>query len=154
MIDFIKKFFGPDAERAPADAAGRDDILVATCALFLEMAEIDGEFDEAECRHIVSLMQTHFELSEDYAVELAKAAQEQRRGSTDLWKFTNLINRNYSREDKIKVVELLWNVVYEDGRMSAHEQYLTTKLRKMLRISHRDLIDAKLRVLKGRGTNG
>jgi uncharacterized tellurite resistance protein B-like protein len=151
MIDIVKKFFSAQTT-ATGEAAGtgeeaHHDVLVATCALFLEMAEVDRIFDARECDEIIGLLKAQYGLSDEHAVELARLAHEEREGSHDLWRFTNLINTNYSQDEKIQVVELLWRLVYADGHLSEHEQYLVTKLRKMLRMTHREVIDAKLRVL-------
>ena len=145
MIDLVKKFFSaPAGTTGESTEAGEDahhDVLVATCALFLEMAEVDRIFDARECAEIIGLLTKEYALSEEHA------ADAEREGSHDLWQFTHLINRNYSQEEKIQVVELLWRLVYADGHLSDHEQYLVTKLRKMLRLTHREVIDAKLKVL-------
>jgi uncharacterized tellurite resistance protein B-like protein len=45
-------------------------------------------------------------------------------------------------------VELLWELVYSDGKMDGHENYFMHKLARLLRLTHRDLIDAKLRVIE------
>jgi uncharacterized tellurite resistance protein B-like protein len=150
MIDLIKKFFSAQSDSESASHEDvRHDVLVATCAIFLEMAEIDDQFDKAECEHVVALLKDEYQLSDEYADELTKIAHTERSGSHDLWQFTNLINENYSNDEKIQVVELLWQLIFHDGQLSSHEQYLVTKLRKMLRLTHREVIDAKLRVLHG-----
>jgi uncharacterized tellurite resistance protein B-like protein len=65
----------------------------------------------------------------------------------DLWQFTKLINENYSNEEKIKIIEILWQIVYVDGKMDQHEHYLMNKLQNLLRLTHDQLITAKLKVL-------
>ena len=150
MIDLIKKFFGeaPGDERA-SDETGHDP-RVATCALFLEMANIDGEFGEAERAEILAVLTSDFGLNREYADELTRVARDELDGSIDLWRFTNLINRNYTKAEKLQIAELIWRVVYADGHLSAHENYLVHKLGKMLRLTHRELINAKLAVLHER----
>ena len=148
MIDVIKKFFS--AAPVAADTGTKDtthDVRVATCALFLEMAEIDKAFSRDECDHVIVLLRDQYNLSDEHAEEMARAAHAELKNSLDLWRFANLINENYTREEKLEIVELIWRLVYADGHLSEHEQYLVTKLRKMLRITHRELIDAKLKVL-------
>ena len=156
MIDLIKKFFSaPTNTTAPAP--GKDSqhsVLVATCALFLEMAEIDNEFARSECNHIIDILKKEYALDDGYAEELAKAALAERENSYDLWRFANLINQNYTNEEKIQIVELLWRLIYADGHLSDHEQYLITKLRKMLRLTHSQVIDAKLKVLDEHRSDG
>lgn len=149
MIDFVKKYFGSgaDASGGAAAAPTNRDIRIATCALFLEMANIDGEFSSSEEECILEMMREQYNLSDDDAAELATIAREELDGSIDLWRFTNLINHNYSREEKLQIIELIWRLVYADGQLSDHENYLISKLGKMLRVTHRELINAKLAVL-------
>ncbi|MCH7549604.1 MAG: TerB family tellurite resistance protein [Candidatus Krumholzibacteriota bacterium] len=143
MKDFISKAIG--TREAPQRAEG--DVRVAACALFLEMANIDNEFSEEERQHILGILHSEFGLSEDDALELAQEAAAELEGSIDLWRFTNMINKNYSEAEKIRVVELLWQVVYADGHVDAHEDYLVHKVTKLLRLPHKQMIAAKLRVL-------
>ena len=153
MIDFVKKFFSANDAGSSQEAAGgsEHDIRVATCALFVEMANIDNEFGATERNHIVSMLTGEYGLSDDYADELTGLAREELDGSIDLWRFTNLINQNYSKEEKTQIIELIWRLVYADGHLSEHENYLIHKLGKMLRFTHRELIEAKLVVLHEKG---
>jgi uncharacterized tellurite resistance protein B-like protein len=149
MIDLVKRFFGGSEEKGPQDQAGvtGHDVRVATCALFLEMAGIDGEFSQTERDSILSILKRRFALSEEYASQLLDVSNEELKRSIDLWQFTNLINENYSRDEKIEIIELVWSIVYIDGQLNQHEDYLVHKLAKLLRLTHKELIDAKLRIL-------
>ena len=153
MIDLFKQFFRTDPDDDPGQSSGspQHDIRVATCALFIEMAHIDGEFKDIEGEHIVAMLTERYGLSDAHADEISRTAQKELDGSIDLWRFTNLINQNYSKEEKIQVVELIWSLVYADGHLSEHENYLVHKLGKMLRLTHRELIDAKLAALQEEG---
>lgn len=147
MVDFLKRVFGA-ADDGAADAKRPNaDIRIATCALFLELASIDNEFSEEERQEMLSILQREYGLSKAHAVELAEAAVEELKGSVDVWQFTNQINENYTEEEKMRVVELLWRLVYADGKLDAHEDYLMHKLGKLLRLQHKQLIAAKLKVL-------
>ena len=150
MIDLVKRFFDrklADGTRGK-NAEGLQDVRVATCALFLEMAHIDGEFSEEEKENIVSLLRGDYGLAEEHADALLEAANEELKGSVDLWKFARLINQNYSEEDKLRIMEILWQIIYTDGRLEKHEDYLVHKIAKLLRLSHKQLIDSKLKVIK------
>jgi len=124
------------------------DIRIATCALFLEMSNIDGEFSKTERENIISIMKKHYDLSDEYVVTLLEASHEELKGSIDLWQFTNLINQNYSMEEKLRIIEVIWRVAYTDGKLDKHEDYLVHKLAKLLRLSHKQLIEAKVKVKK------
>ena len=150
MIDLVKRFFGKSSEDDSEKKRDQrtHDIRVATCALLLEMANIDGEFSLSEKDRIISIMKENFDLSEGYAKALIKASHEELDGSIDLWQFTNLINQNYSIEEKVRIIEIVWEIAYRDGKLDKHEAYLMHKLANLLRLNHKQLIDAKLRAKK------
>jgi len=151
MIDLVKKFFNKYQEN-DADRPGVDkshDVRIATCALFLEMARIDGEFSDTERDHIIQVLKKDYALADAYIEELLEASEEELKGSIDLWQFTNLINQNYTLEEKIQVIEMTWRLAYADGNLDKHEDYLAHKLANLLRLNHKQLIEAKLRVIHG-----
>jgi len=148
VIDRVKRLFMKDSKAGPGNGGetGDEDIRVAVCALFLEMSHVDGEFTESEREDILSLLKKHYGLSDEHVAALMEASRKELEGSIDLWQFTNLINQNYSREEKIRVIEMIWQIVYADDRLDKHEDYLVHKLAKLLRLTHKELIDAKLKV--------
>jgi uncharacterized tellurite resistance protein B-like protein len=148
MIDLVKGLFAKSQGAGPADQGktASHDIRLAVCALFLEMANIDGEFSGSERDHVISLLKRQYNLPDEHIPELMEASKKELKGSIDLWQFTNLINQNYSRQEKIQIIEMVWEIVYADGRLDQHEDYLVHKLAKLLRLTQKDLIDAKLKV--------
>ena len=151
MLNLAKKFFSKEgsAESKQESKEESHDIRVATCALLLEMANIDGEFSKEEQENIISMLKNNFQLSDEYVAELIKASEDELKGSIDLWQFTNLINENYSRDEKFNIIEMVWKIVYADGKLDKHEDYLVHKLGKLLRLSHKELIDVKVKVIHG-----
>ena len=145
MIKLVQKFFSPAGKGREAGQSETHDVRVAACALLLEMADIDGEFSSKEKRLIVSTLRKHYGLPEEAAQDLLDTAAREVEGSIDLWRFTNLINRHYTREEKEQVLELVWHVALSDRNLNRHEDYLAHKLGELLRLDHRQLIDAKLR---------
>jgi uncharacterized tellurite resistance protein B-like protein len=148
ITNFFSNSMSVETGRPPADID--HNIKVATCALLSEMAAIDNEFDQAERDRITGYFRTNFNLDESDISQLFELAKEQLNSRIDLWGFTNLINLNYSVEQKLKVIEMIWEVIYADGELSAHEDYLIHKLYKMLNLTHSQMIEAKLKVLKRR----
>ena len=147
MIALLSKYFSKKREgEEEKDQNESHDPAVAMCALFLEMANIDGEFSDSEKKRIVSMMRSEYGLSDEIVGELMAAANEELEESIDLWQFTNLINQNYSPEEKSGIIEMFWKVAYADGRLDSHEDYLIHKLGNLLRLSHKQLIDAKLKI--------
>jgi uncharacterized tellurite resistance protein B-like protein len=148
MLNIVKRFFSKEKEGGP-DAAGQEtghDINVATCALLVEIARIDGTFSHEEMETVISILKEKYGLSRENVDALIEEAEKQLEESVDLWQFARLINENYSNDEKMEIIETLWQVVYVDGKMDQYEHYLMNKLKNLLRVSHNQLIDAKLKV--------
>lgn len=148
MLDIVKRFFGKE-QKDNLDAANQGtghDIIVATCALLVEIARIDGTFTREEMETVISILKEKYGLSRENVDALIAEAESQLEESVDLWQFAKLINENYSNEEKMEIIETLWRIVYVDGKMDQYEHYLMNKLKNLLRISHNQLIDAKLKV--------
>ncbi len=154
MIDLVKRLLGLEAKTGVADdeKSRHDRALTAACAILLEMAHIDGEFSEDERQRIVSILKDEYGLGVSEIESVMKAAEDETKESIDLWRFTNLVNRYYSEEEKARIIEMIWKVAFSDGRLDRHEDYLAHTLADLLRLDHSQLIAAKLKVkeaLKG-----
>jgi uncharacterized tellurite resistance protein B-like protein len=149
MFDIVKQFFSKAATEASKDVnqATEHDVRVAACALFVEMARIDEKFTEAEMDTILSILKERYGLSRKHADALVAEADKELDKSVDLWQFARLINENYSTAEKIEIIEILWQMVFVDGKMDRYEHYLMNKLKNLLRLSHDQLIAAKLKIL-------
>jgi uncharacterized tellurite resistance protein B-like protein len=86
----------------------------------------------------------HFGLSGDEAVELLELAEEERSESTDYYQFTSLINDNYTPEQKIRLVELLWRIAYANESLHLYEEHLVRKIADLLHVPHSAFIASKL----------
>ena len=87
-----------------------------------------------------------FGLAPDEVADLLASADRQRREASDLFRFTRLINEHFTRAQKFAVVELLWRVVYSDGRLEAREDALLHRVANLLQLRHEELIALKLQV--------
>ena len=149
MLEALKRFFHPPA----ADGAGNGghDVRVAACALLLEIGRIDGGMTPAEMAATVEWMQAYYDLDKAHAEALVAEAEAQLAESIDYWQFAHLINEHYSIEEKLAIVEIMWKVVYVDGRLNMYEDHLMHKLSNLLRLSHSQLMDVKVKVLRAHG---
>ena len=144
MLNAIRRFF--DQHIAPDAAAAPDEhrLQVATAALLAEVMRLDGQA-EPERRAVLKAVQRRFGLSDDEAATLVELAESEAREAVDYYQFTSLINREFSAEQKVHIVELMWQVAYADATLSAHEQHVMRKIADLLYVSHGDYIAAKLR---------
>ena len=149
MKDMVKRFFSRVSQEHPkaSDNRNEQDVQVATCALFLEMAHIDDAFTREEMALILSILKEKYQLSDEHADHLLLEAGKELKESIDLWQFSKLINDNYSMEEKMEVIRTLWKIVFVDGKMDRYEDYLMHKVATLLRLPNDKLIDVKLEVL-------
>lgn len=145
MLERLQNFFTDRI--APAGQEDEDRRLrVATCALLLEAAHADDEFNDAEREALGGLVAARFELDTAETTELLEIAEAERRDAGDLYQFARLINEAFPRPRKLAILELLWQVVYSDGVLESHEDALMHRLGRVLGIRHEEIIALKLRV--------
>ncbi len=143
ITDFFNRIIAPGA--AQPGAASQQALQVATAALLLEMMRMDSSITATETASVTRTLQTRFGLDAAQVDTLMALAAEEARHATDYFQFTSLINRNFSAEQKMQIVEYLWQVAYADGHLDAHEQHFMRKIADLLYVSHADYVGAKQR---------
>ena len=126
-----------------------DRVQIATCVILLEVAKYDFEFSSIEEETTKAILKNEFSIPEEAIEDLMNVAEEHREESADLWEFTHLINQNFTREEKLKIMEAAWKIIYADEKLDKYEDHYVHVLADLLRLRHADLIDAKLRILHG-----
>jgi uncharacterized tellurite resistance protein B-like protein len=119
-----------------ADAAAREHALrMATAVLMIDVARADYQFDEDEFHRVLRLCESHFELSPDEAAELVNAANEKAEDLVSVQEFTHLLHNSLDERDKARIVELLWQIAYADGRLDKYEDSLILKISDLLYVN-------------------
>ena len=116
MIKAIKALLSNPV--APSSATGDEhetELQVAAAALLVEAATMDDQFDEAEQSQIEALLKSRFGLSQDESEDLLARAHGRIAESSQLFGFTRVVNQGFSAEERIELIEMLWQVVYADG---------------------------------------
>lgn len=145
MIDLIKKITGDKTDKASTTKDSEKDAHVALCVLLLEAAHVDGECSKDEMNHVIETLISECGVSKAEIDELVELAYKKRDDSVDLFKFTRYLNNNYSKEEKVQVMESVWRVIHIDGRLEGHEDHFAHKLANLLRLDHKELIAAKIK---------
>jgi len=150
MVVTIKNFFEKYIKPSPdkQDVVSEQSLQLATAALLIEMMRADAEVSEDERRTITKTVQSKFNLSEEETNTLLQLAEEEIRKVTGYYEFTSLINKDFTYEQKVKVIEHLWEVAFADAELDKHEEYMVRKIADLIHVEHKDFIDAKLRVKK------
>ena len=149
MFNTLKKLI---SETIPTKFSGNDitpnnhikRVQIATCALLLEIANIDGEFSQEERKKVISIIQRTFEISEDYVHELIELAEEDIKDSVSIYEFTTLVNDYFTQDEKFEIMINLWKLIFADDVLDAHEDHLVKRIGSNLKFGHREIIEAKL----------
>jgi uncharacterized tellurite resistance protein B-like protein len=159
MFDYLKKIFLQNekeesiTEEVSHISKDSDKIKIAACALFIEMAKADGEFSEDERKFIISEMDKTFNLDEKCTEELMVLAERKVEESISIYEFSSIINATFSQEQKMKLIESLWRLIYQDEKLNAYEDQLIKKIGGTLNMEHKQIINAKLLVKEQMGLN-
>jgi len=147
MFNLKKRLLNtPEVDSATQEQDESERIQIATCIILLEVAKSDDEFLSIEKTTMTAILKKKFKLSAEAAEELMEIANRKREESIDLWEFTHIINKNYTKEEKRKVVDAVWQIIYADEKLDKYEDHFVHKLAKLLQLKHNDLIEAKLKI--------
>lgn len=148
MLDALREFFDRHMGGVAPATTKRDEshaVRLATAALLVEVVRIDSDTVPAEREAVLQAVREKFGLPPAEAEQLFDLAEQEIRQATDYYQFTSLINRHFTQQQKLRVIELMWRVAYADRGLSAHEHHLLRKVADLLHIPHGDYIAAKLR---------
>ena len=146
MLSMIRDVLkGKRGKEQEGDKVRERNFHLVAGVLLLEAAHVDNECTSEEMEHVVDTLREKFSLSADCVAELLELAHLEREQAIDLWKFTNQVNQHFSKEEKLSIMEDVWRIVFLDGRLDQHEDHFAHKLANLLRLSHKEMIDAKLR---------
>ena len=118
------------------DGESREEaIRMATAVLMIDVARADHVFEESEFESVLQLIESHFNIGPEAAVEIFNEANEEAEDLTSLHEFTQLLHANLDEAEKSRVVALLWRIAYADGRLDKYEDSLVTKISDLLYVS-------------------
>jgi uncharacterized tellurite resistance protein B-like protein len=153
MLKTIVEFFERHMGGVPAAAVQENHkIQVATAALLVEMVRMDGEIQPAEREAVLRLVWSKFDLSAVEAATLVQLAEEEAGQATDFYQFTSLINKRFTKEQKVRLIESLWRIAYADAELHIYEEHLARKVANLLYVPHEDFIAAKMRAREAAGS--
>jgi uncharacterized tellurite resistance protein B-like protein len=154
MIDSIREWIS-GGQPSGREQAGRpqDELRLALTALLIEAAFSDNHFEEAERAVIRRLIERRFNLSHSDARSLLSAAEATASQSAELYHFTRIINERLSFEQRVELIEMLWEVAYADGVLDEYEDSLLRRVAGLVYVPDRERGMARQRVVERLGLN-
>jgi len=147
-VQEIRKFFLSKLA-APEEPHRPDPVAIAACALLLEIAHADDVFAPEERERILRAVREDLGVPAEDVEEVVRLAEEERRESVDLYQFTKLVGEKFTRAQRLRLLEVIWGVVYADGQMTAVENQLARRIAELLGFQHPEVQEVRERVKKG-----
>jgi uncharacterized tellurite resistance protein B-like protein len=137
----------PPPQEATPHPHSFEERQVAAAALMVEAARMDSSFREDERTRIEQLVQDRFGLTADEAEDLVREAERASEASVQWQGFTSAIKQGFDHDERVQLIEMMWEVVYADGRLHDYEASLLRRITGLLYVSDRESGEARKRVL-------
>lgn len=139
-ISFFFQSFGESGNQPVNEIS----LEIACSVLLCEVMLADGQLDNAEQQKLKDIISSQFHLTCDEVTEIIKHSLLLCENATDFYQFTSKINENYRPEQRVKMLELLWQVAYADGELASIEEHIIRKVADLLHLRHSEFIQTKL----------
>ena len=109
---------------------------------------------QSERDKLHGVLKQRFNLDDAATDELIDKATAAEHESVDLYHFTSLLNRTLDEDGRARVIEMMWQIVYADGRRDELEDNLLWRAADLLGVSPRERIELRRRIAKAVGEPG
>lgn len=141
--DFLKRLMQPEPE--PLDVM---EFQLALTALLVRLARSDGYYAASEIIRIEKIVMARFGVSKEEAAILREDAERVEDEAPDTVRFTRAIKEAVPYEDRLAVIDVLWQVALADGERDQDEDALVRLVSSLLGVSDKDSALARQRVDK------
>lgn len=148
MFDIIKKFVSDLSDSDEPETFIHDKMQLAEAALMYHVIAVDGIIRDEEKAKMAELLSEQFDLSEEETKSLTIEAKTAEQEAIDLYKFTSILKRALKEEDRIKIIEHLWEMVFADGVLHELEDNVVWRIAELLAVDSRNRVLLKQRVWK------
>jgi uncharacterized tellurite resistance protein B-like protein len=146
MLEGLRQFIADVVSPHQTPAFDDNGYQLAATALLIHVVSLDGEPSDIEKRKLHNLIELRFGLDPGTADRLIAQAMLVEGEAVDLYRFTSVIMRDMNEADRLRIVEMMWELVYADGKVTEFEDNVVWRASELLGISSRDRIDLKHRV--------
>jgi uncharacterized tellurite resistance protein B-like protein len=152
MLDrILSKLSGGSDAGPPSSALDARDARDAMAVILVHAARADGTYDDDERADIDAVLARRYGLPAPEAARLRREAEEDEARSAGLQRFTSALKNAVPHEERVGIIEAVWEIAYADGIRSHEEAALVRKLCGLLYVEDRDAGLARQRVARRLG---
>ena len=137
MIEKLKRLFATLPSETTAEKSNKP-LEMAVTALLVQAARLDDQFDDAEHDAIVTLIAQQFDLSAEEAASMVANVSGNADESAGFYRYSKVIRAEMDHDQRLGIMEMLWQVVYADDVLHDHEASLMRRMAGLLYISDQE----------------
>jgi uncharacterized tellurite resistance protein B-like protein len=149
LFDQIKSLLGLQEDQNLSDRVTLDKNLAAA-ALMVHVIAADGKIAPEEEHRLDNILREHYSVSDAEAKTLAKAAKLAQNDAVDMYRFTSILKTEMEENERLALIEDLWEMVYADGEIHEFEDNFVWRVAELIGIRSRERMVLKQRVLARR----
>jgi len=148
MFEKIMELFSKVSAEPEAEAPHFDenDPRLSVAALLTHVMVVDGLIDPTERETLTKILKAEYGLEESEMDALINEAMAADKAAVDFYNFTSLIKRQLDRDDLLKIVEMLWQIVLADGVLHEIEDSVVWRIAELLGVETRERIRLRQKV--------
>lgn len=150
LFDQLGAGLAPDTT-GPDPKAEEHRLQLATGVMLVEVMRAEPDLSDAERDAVLLALRSKFDLADDELERLLELAHNTSRYAYDYQRFTARLNERFTQQQKIRVIEAMWQVAYADGHLDVHENQVISKVAGLLHVTHGEYIAAKMRAQEDAG---
>lgn len=140
MLALIRRLVEEVTGKEPPSAFPPGDERLAAAALLTHVATVDGRFSDGERERIAELLRHRFDLGVADTDALMRAAATAEDEAVDLYAFTSVLKRRLDEDGRRRIVEMLWEIVYADGKVTEFEDNVVWRVAELIGVSARERV--------------
>ena len=140
MFNLLKKIFKKENQEKESIS----DINLASAIILIEVSYSDFEIKDVETEKMIKFFETSLNLSKEKSIRLNNEAQKLHKDTNCLRKYIKLINENYTKEEKMKLINIAWKIARADDEIDKYEEHRIRKISELLYLNHADFIKEKI----------
>lgn len=154
MFGKLSKLLGIGEGRRGVGEPGvgpNDRLMRAIVTLFVKAAHLDGAFTDVERTHLIEVLKTRFKTNELEAARLIAEAFKAIEHGAEFYPITKVLRDEMEHEDRVELIEMLWEIVYADGELHDFEASLMRRVTGLVYVSDKESGDARRRAMEKLG---
>lgn len=144
VFDRIVTFLQDIAGGPQSGESGIDEVRVAAVALCNQVMAADGRVTPEERAVVTDMLRTRYALEGKSLAALLQAGERAEKEAVDYFRFTSVLKRELTIEQRSAFLGLLWDIVYADGERSEVEDHVIWRIADLLGIETRERVEQRI----------